>query len=145
MFELLSTTLTPASRIVGAMKRAMSGGTHRGPVAHGRQRRTIRFMQALLVVIAAGLLMFAGYTLGRASGFDEGRRAREVGGTARPSAVQVIVLVLLGAGALAGAYMLGGPTGVRIPTPARLDELAGRAETAAVERAERTAASTKSP
>ena len=123
----------------------MSGGTHRGPVAHGRQRRTIRLMQVILVVIAASLLMFAGYSLGRASGFDDGRRADEVGGPARPSAVQVIVLAVLGAGALAGAYLLGGRSGVRIPTPARLDELAGRAETAAVERAERTAASTRSP
>jgi hypothetical protein len=102
-------------------------------------------MQVVLVVIAASLFTFTGYTLGRAAGFDEGRRAREIGGPARPSAVQVIVLAVLGAGAAAGAYLLGGPSGVRIPTPARLDELAGRAETAAVERAERTAASTRSP
>jgi hypothetical protein len=123
------------------MKRTMIGGTHRGPVAHQRQRRTIRLMQVVLVTIAAALLMFAGYTWGRADGYDAGRRSTEVGGPARPSAVQVLVLCALGLGALAGAYALGGPGGVRIPSPARLDELAGRAEATAVERAEKQAAS----
>ncbi len=42
--------------------------------------------------------------------------------------------------AIGGALLLQDPRGgVRLPTPARLDELAGRAEAAAVERAERHA------
>jgi hypothetical protein len=50
------------------------------------------------------------------------------------------VLTVLGAGALVSALLLqGGSETVRIPTPARLDELAGRAEQAAVQRAERLA------
>ena len=36
------------------MKRQMAGGAHRGPVAPNRQRRTIRFVQLLLVLAAAG-------------------------------------------------------------------------------------------
>jgi hypothetical protein len=123
----------------------MTGGTHRGPAAHGRQRRTIRFMQVLLVVIAAALFTFAGFTWGRAAGYDDGRRAQEIGGPTRPSGIQVVVLGALGAGALICAFLLGGPSGVRIPTPARLDELAGRAEDAAVEKVEGRAASARSP
>jgi hypothetical protein len=123
------------------MKRTMAGGTHRGPVAPSRQRRTIRLMQVVLVAIAAALLMFAGYSWGRADGYDAGRRSTEVGGPTRPSVVQVVVLGVLGLGALAGAYALGGPGGVKIPTPARLDELAGRSEVTAVQRAEKQAAS----
>jgi hypothetical protein len=92
-------------------------------------------MQALLVLTAAGLLMFAGYSWGRATGFDEGRRSGEIGGPARPSTTQVIVLGVLGLGALAGAFLLGGPGAVRIPTPARLDELTGRAQATVAERA----------
>jgi hypothetical protein len=50
------------------------------------------------------------------------------------------VLAVLGTGALLGALLLqGGPETVRIPTPARLDDLAGRAESAAVDRAEKIA------
>lgn len=98
-------------------------------------------MQVMLVAIAAALLMFAGYSWGRADGFDAGRRSTEAGGPTRPSVVQVLVLGVLGLGSLAGAYALGGPGGVRIPTPARLDELAGRAEATAVERAEKRASS----
>jgi len=121
------------------MKRSIGGGAHRGPVAHSRQRRTIRFMQVLLVVVAAGLLMLAGYSWGRASGFDAGKRADEVGAPKEPGIGSTIVLGAFGLVALAGAFVLGGPEGVRIPRPARLEELAGRAESVAVEKAERAA------
>lgn len=114
----------------------MGGGSYRGPLGLRRQRRTIRFTQILLILIAAGLLMFAGYSWGESSGYDQGRRAQELGAPAEPSAIQVLVLGTLGVGALIGALLLqGGPESVRIPTPSRLDELVGRAESAAVERA----------
>jgi len=123
------------------MKRSMAGGAHRGPVAHDRQRKTIRFVQILLVLVAAGLLLFAGYSAGRSSGYDAGVQATEEESAPRkPSSAQTVVLSILALGALAGAYVLGGPEGVRIPTPARLDELAGRAESAAVQKAEELAA-----
>jgi hypothetical protein len=127
------------------MKRSIGGGAHRGPVAHSRQRRTIRFMQGLLVVVAAGLLMLAGYSWGRASGYDAGKRAEEVGGPREPGIGATVVLAVFGLGALTGAFILGGPEGVRIPRPARLEELAGRAETAAVDRAERAARTAEDP
>jgi TRAP-type C4-dicarboxylate transport system permease small subunit len=101
-----------------------------------RQRRTIRFVQVLLVLIAAGLLLTAGYSWGKSAGYEEGRRSAEIGASAPPSAIQIVVLITLGAGGLLGALLLqGGPETVRIPTPARLDELAGRAESSALERA----------
>lgn len=100
------------------MKRAVTGGTHRGPVALRRQKRTIRFVQVLLVLIAIGLAAFAGYS------------SRD------GSLAQVLVTVVLGGVALAAAGALADGRDVRIPTPARLDELAGRAERAAIERAE---------
>jgi hypothetical protein len=118
------------------MKRSMGGGAHRGPVAHSRQRRTIRFVQGLLLLLAAGLLVFAGYSAGRRSGFDAGARSDEAGPPRKPPVSQTIVLSLLGLGALAGSVALQGRGDVRIPTPSRLDELAGRAESAAVQRAE---------
>jgi hypothetical protein len=118
----------------------MTGGAHRGPVAHARQRRTIRLMQLLLVAASAGLFLFAGYSWGRAAGYDEARGADRLDAPRRPGAVQVIVLSGLGLVALGAAFWLGGPEGVRIPTPVRLEELVGRAEAAAVERAERIAA-----
>ncbi len=117
----------------------MTGGSHRAPVAPTRQRRTLRFMQALLIVMAAALFVFAGYALGRVKGYDLGRRASDVGGPTRPSPVQMVVLIVLGAGALGGALALQSPEGVRMPTPARLEELAGRAEKVAIERAEQVA------
>ena len=124
----------------------MAGGAHRGPVAHDRQRKTIRFVQILLVLVAAGLLLFAGYSAGRSSGYDAGVRSTEEESAPRkPSPAQTIVLSVLAVGALAGAYVLGGPEGVRIPTPARLDELAGRAESAALQKAEELAAEKTSP
>ncbi|MGH2786577.1 MAG: hypothetical protein ACRDJV_01540 [Actinomycetota bacterium] len=117
------------------MKRAMTGGAHRGPVAHGRQRRTIRLMQCLLVAIAAGLLLFAGFSWGRASRLEGG----EIAAPRTPGAAQVVVPAGLALVAIGAAFWLGGPGGVRVPTPARLEDLAARAEDAAVGR-ERVAA-----
>jgi hypothetical protein len=122
------------------MKRQMTGGSSRGPLGLRRQRRTIRFTQILLILIAAGLLLAAGYSWGQASGYEDGRRSDEVGAPSPPSTIQVVVLTVLGIGGLVGALLLqGGPETVRIPTPARLEELAGRAESAAVDRAEKIA------
>lgn len=109
----------------------MGGGAHRGPVGLTRQRRTLRFVQGLLVVIAVGLLIVAGYQWGRTDGVAEGTRP--------PSAMQVIGLSVLGASAFAAALALQGRGGIRVPTPARLEELAGRAEKVAIERAEAAA------
>lgn len=95
-------------------------------------------MQVLLVVIAASLLMLAGYSLGRVSGYSSGRRAHELGPPRRPSNIETVVLVGVGLVALGGALAVQG-TGIRIPTPARLDELTGRAERVAVARAEELA------
>ena len=117
----------------------MTGGTHRGPLGLRRQRRTIRFVQILLVVTAAGLLLFAGYAWGRSSGYDAGTRAGEIDAPRSPSGVQTVVLSALGLAALGGALVLQGDGTVKIPTPARLDELAGRAERQAIERAEQIA------
>ena len=125
------------------MKRGMGGGTHRGPVGIDRQRRTIRFVQILLVLISGGLMMLAGYSYGRVTGYDDGREAAEFDAPKKPSIVQTLVLVTLGGVTIGAAALLGGPGGVRIPTPARLEELTGRAEAAAVERADRIAAEKK--
>ena len=113
----------------------MGGGAHRGPVGATRQRRTIRFVQVLLVIVACGLIVFAGYSWGRASGFDEARKADALDAPREPSRVQTLVLALLGAGAIAAAFALQDGSGVRLPTPARLEELAGRAENTAIRRA----------
>lgn len=110
----------------------MGGGAHRGPVGLTRQRRTLRFVQGLLVLIAAGLLLVAGYQWGRADGAS-------ADGTRSPSAMQVIALAALGTAAFGAAIALQGSGGIRIPTPARLEELAGRAEKVAIERAEEAA------
>lgn len=118
----------------------MVGGAHRGPVAHSRQRRTLRLVQVLLVLIAAGLLMFAGYSLGRVSGYEDGTRSDEIGAPSEPDTLEVVVPAILGLATLTGALLLQGSGGIRMPTPARLDDLAGRAEQIAVERAEKTAA-----
>ena len=124
--------------IVAGVKRAMGGGAHRGPVAAGRQRRTIRVVQVLLVLLAAGLLLFAGYSLGRVDGYADRGRATDLDAPRPPSIAQTFVLAVLGVGALAGALLIQGG-GLRLPTPARLEELSGRAEGAAVERAEKLA------
>ena len=118
------------------MKRSVGGGNYRGPVGIIRQRRTIRFVQICLVSIAAALLMLAGYSLGRVKGFDEGRAATRVGAPAAPSAAKSVVIAVLGLGALGAAVLLQGQGGVRLPVPARLEELTGRAESTAIERAE---------
>jgi TRAP-type C4-dicarboxylate transport system permease small subunit len=121
------------------MKRTLAGGTYRGPAELRRQRRALRTVQAILVLLATGLLLFAGYTWGRSSGLDARRQARGFDAPSRPSSVQTAALALLGGVAFAAAVALQGD-GVRLPTPARLEELTGRAEAEAVERAERVAA-----
>ncbi|MDQ3986282.1 MAG: hypothetical protein M3280_07255 [Actinomycetota bacterium] len=121
------------------MKRGMGGGAHRGPVAPTRQRRTLRFVQGLLVALAVVLLMFAGYSLGKRAGYEEGRRATDFDAPRRPSIAEVVVPGLLGVGVIVGALLLQSQGGIRMPTPARLDELAGRAEDEALERAEKAA------
>jgi hypothetical protein len=123
------------------MKRSMGGGAHRGPVAVTRQRRTLRFVQGLLVVLGAGLLLFAASQWARSHDFEEPRADRAAGGPTAPSMGEVAALAVLGLTGLGAAWLLQGPGGIRIPTPARLDELAGRAEAVAVERAEQSAAS----
>lgn len=94
----------------------MAGGAHRGPVAPTRQRRTIRLVQILLLVLAAGLVWFA-----------------FAGGDG--DAAQTIVSLVIAAVCLAAAWSLSDGPSVRVPTPARLDELAGRAESVALEKA----------
>jgi hypothetical protein len=89
----------------------------------------------VLVLLAAGLLLFAGYSKGRASGIQSQRSADNLSPPKPPSISETIVLSALGLVALGGALILQGP-GVRIPTPARLDELTGRAQSAFEERAE---------
>ena len=108
-------------------------------MAPTRQRRTIRFIQLLLVLTAAALLAFAGYSYGRADGYQAGQRAGEIDAPREPSQVQTVVLVVLGAVAFGAATLLQGDSTVRVPTPARLDELAGRAEQVAIDRAEEVA------
>ena len=125
-------------------KRAITGGAHRGPVAPTRQRRTIRFVQLLLIVTAFGLMAFAGYSYGKAAGYDLGARAGEIDAPREPSPVQAIVLVVLGVVAFGAATMLQGDSTVRVPTPSRLDELAGRAEQVAIDKAEEVAKSQSS-
>lgn len=125
--------------IVAPVKRQALGGAHRGPVAPTRQRRTIRFVQLLLTLIACGCLVLAGYNMGRVAGYEDGRRADSFDAPREPSTLQTIVLVVLGATAAGAALLLQGDGTVRVPTPARLDELAGRAESVAVERAEAAA------
>jgi hypothetical protein len=100
----------------------------------------LRFVQGLLVAVGLALLLFAARQWARSSGFDDAAVNR-AGGPTPPSATEVVALALLGIGALASARALQGPGGIRIPTPARLEELAGRAEAVAVERAEQAATS----
>ena len=74
-------------------------------------------MQIVLVVIALGLITFGAFSL------------------AERTATQAIVLLVVGALAGGAAYLLSDGPSVRVPTPARLDELAGRAERVALEKA----------
>jgi TRAP-type C4-dicarboxylate transport system permease small subunit len=120
------------------MKRSLGGGAHRGPVGHARQRRSIRIVQALLVLCAAGLLLFAGYSWGLNSGYERAAETSTIDRPSPPSLWQTVVLSVLGLGSLGAATALQGP-GVRIPVPARLEELSARAEKVAVERAEAAA------
>ncbi len=115
------------------MKRAAVGGAHRGPVGLERQRRTLRLVQAILVAIAVGLLLFAGYSLGKRSTVETSAAAFDA--TRKPPLAQTIVLTVLGVGSFVGALLLQGESGIRLPTPARLEDLAGRAERVALERA----------
>ena len=123
------------------MKRAVTGGAHRGPVAPTRQRRTIRFVQILLLLTAAALIAFAGYSYGRIDGYETGVRAGEIDSPREPSLAQPIVLVVLSGIAFGAAVLLQERSTVRIPTPAKLDELTQRAEQVAIEKAEEVAKS----
>src|SRR5688572_6305344 len=116
------------------MKRPMLGGAHRGPVAPGRQRRTIRFVQVLLAAMGLGLIAL---TVASAleivghdpSGFGSFDRPRP------PSWGQPVVLAILACVSLAAAAALGVGRTVNLPTPARLEEFVGRAESVAIDRA----------
>jgi TRAP-type C4-dicarboxylate transport system permease small subunit len=113
------------------VKRGMGGGSYRGPVGILRQRRTVRFVQLSLIAMAAALLIFAGYSLGQVNGYEQGRRIDSLSAPKPPPAAKTVVLTLLGMGALVAAVLLQGQEGVRLPVPARLEELTGRAEAAA--------------
>ena len=122
----------------------MLGGAHRGPVDLTRQRRTIRLVQILLVLVSGGLMMLAGYSFGRVQGYRTALRSDAFDRPRAPSPVQPAVLVILGGVTIAAAAALQDRGTVRLPTPARLDEFAGRAEGAAIEKAEQIADETKS-
>lgn len=98
------------------MKRQAIAGSHRGPVAPTRQRRTIRFVQITLGAVALGLIGFGAYSI------------------AERSISQAVSLILIGIVAAGAAYLLSDGPSVRVPTPARLDELAGRAEKVAIDK-----------
>lgn len=99
------------------MKRSATGGAHRGPVAPSRQRRTLRFVQLTLAALALGLVAFGIYSF------------------AERSTSQAIALLFVGVVCAGAAFLLSDGPSVRIPTPARLDELAGRAEQVAIDKA----------
>lgn len=105
------------------MKRTITGGTARGPVRHTRQVRTLRFMQLLLALVGASLLWLAAAELARGPGGGDVLAPREA-----RSPGKALALVVLAATAFGGAAALQGRDGVRLPTPARLEELASRAE-----------------
>jgi drug/metabolite transporter (DMT)-like permease len=116
----------------------MGGDAARGPVGVLRQRRTLRLMQLILVLIAGVIMMFAGYSYGRVQGYEDAQRSESFDAPSKPSNGRTIALVFLGAIPIAVAFLLE-RGGLGVPTPARLDELTGRAEQAALERAERLA------
>lgn len=123
------------------MKRPMLGGALRGPVAPSRQRRTIRLVQLLLLFMAAGLVVFAVTSATEVATYDPAGLA-SFERPRPPSVIQPVVLGILAVFALGAAASLGIGRTVNLPTPARLDELVGRAEGVAIERAERSATET---
>jgi len=90
-------------------------------------------MQGVLVMCGVALLVYAGITLANVLSYDRGAA---IDASVRPGVMQPVTLVVGSAIAFGVAAALGGRGGVRLPTPARLEELAGRAERAALERAE---------
>ena len=81
-------------------------------------------------------MLFAGYSFGRHTGFNEARARDSIEVPRKPSLVQPVALVILGGVTILAALVLE-RGGLQPPTPARLDELVGRAEGAAIDRAER--------
>jgi hypothetical protein len=81
-------------------------------------------------------MLFAGYSFGRYTGFNDARAQDSIEAPRKPSLVQPVALVILGGVAILTALVLE-RGGLQPPTPARLDELVGRAEDAAVDRAAR--------
>jgi hypothetical protein len=110
----------------------MVGGAYRGPVGFGRQRRTIRIVQVLLVLIAGGLLVFAGYSMGQSSGYERGQKSDELGAPSKPGVSQTIALTILGLAFLGGAFAIQSEGGVRLLTPARLRDMELRGEGAPI-------------
>jgi hypothetical protein len=89
-------------------------------------------MQVLFYAFALGLFAFAAYSIAEVSGFE---RAAGFDAPAAPTWGRAIALGILGAVSLGAALVLRDGHSVRIPTPARIDELADRAEATALERA----------
>lgn len=106
----------------------MVGGAHRGPVGPGRQRRAIRLVQGLLILIAAISLGLAGYSYGERAGIAKGARSGGIDAPREPSLAQSIVLGVIGLGAFTVTLLLQASGGVRFPTPARLRDLEGTGE-----------------
>ena len=69
-----------------------------------------------LALVALGLIAFGAYSV------------------AERAVSQAVTLILIGIVAAGAAYLLSDGPSVRIPTPARLDELAGRAEKVAIDK-----------
>jgi hypothetical protein len=109
------------------VKRKAAGGAHRGPVAPTRQRRALRSVQACFAVLAVVLFVFAAASLR-----DVGdRRGDDLAPGRERSVVQPVVLGVLGLLSLGAALALRAPGGgVRLPTPARLEEILERDEQA---------------
>lgn len=97
----------------------------------------------MFVLFAIGLFVFAGYSFGRSAGYEDGARAGEIDAPSEPSPVKAVVLVVLGGVSLASGMLLSSGGAVRVPTPARLEELVGRAEAVALSKAEEAAQSSE--
>jgi hypothetical protein len=93
-------------------------------------------MQIIFVSFACAAIVWAIFSFADVVGHESATR---FDAPAPPSWGQPIALVLLGAVSLGAAFILQDGRSVRIPTPAKLDELAGRAEATAVERARQIA------